>query len=206
MAIHPLGTLHIESNEKNRSVIEMSLDRIRKLGTRLWCGYSFSWFSGMLARCGQSEDALKYLELYVRAFILRNGFHVNGDQTRSGLSAFTYRPFTLEGDFLAMQAVHEMLLQSWGETIRVFPAVSERWRDASFERLRAEGGLKVSARRRDGRTTWVRVEATVDTALSLRDPFGGKRFASNKNNYRVDGNNILSTLKAGDAIELNLRE
>jgi alpha-L-fucosidase 2 len=45
---------------------------------------------------------------FVNAFTLRNGFHANGDQTKSGYSDFTYRPFTLEGNFLASQAVHEM--------------------------------------------------------------------------------------------------
>ena len=65
------------------------------------------------ARVGDAEAALRNLDIYVRAFTLRNGFHANGDQTGSGFSGFTYRPFTLEGNFLAMQAVHEMLLQSW---------------------------------------------------------------------------------------------
>jgi alpha-L-fucosidase 2 len=48
-----------------------------------------------------------------------------------GYSSMTYRPFTLEGNFLASQAVQEMLLQSWSsqpgtahsDIIRVFPAV-----------------------------------------------------------------------------------
>lgn len=35
---------------------------------------------------------------------------------RSGLSGFSYRPFTLEGNLLAAAAVHEMLLQSWSPT------------------------------------------------------------------------------------------
>ncbi len=79
-----------------------------------------------------AEEALRLLEIYAKAFILRNGFHANGDQTKSGYSNYTYRPFTLEGNFLAMHAVHEMLLQSWSatpgqrdtEVIRIFPATS----------------------------------------------------------------------------------
>ena len=71
-------------------------------------------------------------------------------------------PFTLEGNFLAMQAVHEMLLQGWNGTVRIFPAVSDRWQEVSFENLRAQGGFKVSARRSAGSTQWVRITATVD--------------------------------------------
>jgi|GEM_PF-3793399 len=54
-----------------------------------------------------------------------------------------------------MNAVHEMLLQSWSptpgkldsEVVRVFPAVPDAWRDVEFNDLRAEGGYRVSATR-----------------------------------------------------------
>jgi hypothetical protein len=174
MAIHPLGLLTIEGSTEDRATIDATLDSIHRHGTSAWCGYSFGWFSCMLARCGRPEMALDYLERYHRGFILRNGFHCNGDQSGTGMSNFTYRPFTLEGNFLAMQAVHEMLLQSWGGTVRIFPAVSERWREASFEGLRAEGGFAVSAQRRGGKTTEVSIEASTSGPLRVRDPFFGR--------------------------------
>lgn len=200
MAIHPLGTLNLDGNENDRAIIDATLDRMHQLGTRAWCGYSFSWFSCMLARCGRADMALDYLIDYERAFILRNGFHANGDQIGAGLSNFRYRPFTLEGNFLAMQAVHEMLLQSWGGTVRVFPAVSDRWGDLSFSGLRTEGGFKVSAKRVAGQTTEVRIEATVDGPLRLRDPFGGTNATWNRLNVRQDGNEYVITLKKGDVL------
>ncbi len=101
------------------------------------------------AREGNAAAAIKNLDIFVKAFVLRNGFHANGDQTKSGYSDFTYRPFTLEGNFLASQAVQEMLLQSWSPTpgkintgiIRIFPATPKKWANASFSNLRAESGL-----------------------------------------------------------------
>jgi alpha-L-fucosidase 2 len=173
MAIHPLGTLNLDGGENDVSVIRASLAELERLGTANWVGYSFAWASCLEARAGRGEQAAGYLETFVKAFILRNGFHANGDQTKSGYSNFTYRPFTLEGNFAAAQAVHEMLLQSWGGAIRVFPAVPDRWADAAFTDLRAEGGFKVSARRAGGRTAEVRIEATSDGVLRLRDPFDG---------------------------------
>ena len=121
----------------------------------------------MQARVGDAEEAVRNLDIFVKAFVLRNGFHVNGDQTKSGYSNFTYRPFTLEGNFLASQAVQEMLLQSWSATpgkintgiIRLFPATPKKWADASFTDLRAEGGYKVSASRKNNKTTWFRIVA-----------------------------------------------
>lgn len=174
MAIHPLGLLTIEGSQRDRAVIKASVDRVLAKGTDWWCGYSFSWMSCILARCGRADEALDYLEKYQRAFTLRNGFHCNGDQSGSGLSKFTYRPFTLEGNFLSMQAVQEMLLQSWGGIVRVFPAVSAKWADASFEDLRAEGAFRVSAVRKGGRAISVRITADSATTLRLRDPLEGK--------------------------------
>jgi len=52
-----------------------------------------------------------------------------------------------------------MLLQSWGDRIRIFPAVPDDWEDAVFHDLRAEGAFLVSAVRRKGRTQLVRVKS-----------------------------------------------
>jgi alpha-L-fucosidase 2 len=165
--------------------------------------------SALRARVGQAEEALRLLEIYARAFILRNGFHANGDQTKSGYSNFTYRPFTLEGNFLAMHAVHEMLMQSWSatpgvrdtEVIRIFPATSSRWRDASFEDLRAEGGYLVSARRVGGATAWFRIKASRSGVLRVRDNFGGRAPVWNRPGVVKAGANFEVTAQAGDVIE-----
>jgi len=155
----------------------------------------------VLARAGRAEEALKYLVDYERAFILRNGFHVNGDQIGAGLSHFRYRPFTLEGNFLAMEAVHDMLLQSWGGRVRVFPAVSEKWPDVSFDDLRAQGGFRVSAERKGGRTVRVAITSTVDAPLRLKDPFANREFTSILP-YDVTGDELRYALKAGQTVEL----
>ena len=104
MAIHPLGQITIEDGEADRAIIRGSLAAVEKHGTQQWVGYSFSWMSCLYARAGQADQALRYLKDFERAFILRNGFHANGDQAGTGLSSATYRPFTLEGNFLAMEA------------------------------------------------------------------------------------------------------
>lgn len=201
MAIHPLGLLNVEGTDRDRDIIRATLDRIDTLGTQAWVGYSFSWFACMLARAGQGDLALRYLTDYERAFILRNGFHVNGDQIGAGLSRFRYRPFTLEGNFLAMEAIHEMLLQSWGGRVRIFPATPTAWRDVSFDRLRAEGGFIISAERRGGLTQRVIVTATVDQPLPLVNPFGGESFESNIPVRSVD-DELRCTLRAGQSLQL----
>jgi len=205
MAIYPLGTLTVEGTDADRRTINATLDGIARLGTRQWVGYSFSWFAAMAARAAQPDRALEYLTTYERAFIGANGFHLNGDQTRSGLSGFTYRPFTLEGNFLAMQAVHEMLLQSWGGVVRVFPATSKTWQDVSFERLRAEGGFVVSAGRRAGRTVRVEIRATTGGLLRLRDPFGDGPVDWNRRDVTRAGTDYVTKLGPGDVLVATAR-
>ena len=85
--------------------------------------------------------------------------------------------------------------------MRVFPAVSKDWADVSFESLRAQGGFKVSAVREGGQTASVTVTATVDQELRLKNPFGGREFEANVP-YKITGNEIRCTLKAGQTIKL----
>lgn len=182
MAIYPFNLLTIDGGEADLRRIRASIAKWDRLGPSQWCGYSWAWMSCLRARVGEPEVALRHLDVFVHAFVTRNGFHVNGDQTHSGYSGMTYRPFTLEGNFIAMQAVHEMLLQSWSATpgkrdtgvIRLFPATAWRWHDVSFADLRAEGGHRVSARRERNATVWFRLTAGRDGIIRVRDNFGGR--------------------------------
>jgi alpha-L-fucosidase 2 len=171
MAIHPLGLIDMGRAE-DRASINASLDRTLAFGTQAWVGYSFSWMASLLARADRPDEALQYLRDYERAFTSRNGFHLNGDQIDAGLSAFRYRPFTLEGNFLAMDAIHEMLLRGSDEPIEIFPSVPREWNDVEFDRLRAVGGLIVSARRAAGKTVSVAITSTKGGAFTIVDPFG----------------------------------
>lgn len=171
MAIHPLGLISIEGSEAERALVNATLDTIEAHGTQGWVGYSFAWFAAMNARAGRGERARELLEDYL-CFVGPNGFHLNGEQCGRGLSGHRYRPFTLEGNFLAMEALHEMLLQSWGGRLRIFPAVPAAWAEARFQGLRAEGGWRVSAQRRGGVTQSVQIEASTGGVLTLVDPFG----------------------------------
>ena len=209
MGLHPFNLITAEGGSGDARMIDASLAEWEAKGTKEWCGYSFSWMSALRARVGQADEALRLLEIYAKAFILRNGFHANGDQTKSGYSNFTYRPFTLEGNFLAMHAAHEMLVQSWSATpgqrdtqaIRLFPATSTRWQDASFDDLRAEGGYLVSARRENGVTTWFRIQASRAGTLRVRDNFGGRVPQWNRPGVRKVGTNYEVQVSAGEVVE-----
>jgi alpha-L-fucosidase 2 len=172
MAIYPLGLLNPDNGQQDRNTILASLADLKRLGTDAWCGYSYSWLANLQARARNGEEAADALRTFADCFVLKNSFHANGDQSRTGKSKYTYRPFTLEGNFAFASGLQEMLLQSHGGRVILFPAVPHRWTSARFTRLRAEGAFVVSATMRDGHVDEVTVHSDSGGVLLLADPFG----------------------------------
>jgi alpha-L-fucosidase 2 len=196
MPIHPLGTISVEGSDRDRQIIAASLKQLDALGPGAWCGFSFAWRACLAARTGDPATALSNLNLYLEKYISRNGFDLNFDYRKTGS-----RPFTLETNFAAAQAVHEMLLQSWGGVVRVFPAVPEKWAEASFDGLRAEGAFIVTARREKGQTASVKIVAEKGGLLRLRDPFAGKEPKWSRAGVKKVGANYECTLEPGAVLE-----
>ncbi|MBR5661343.1 MAG: hypothetical protein IKW99_07315 [Bacteroidales bacterium] len=174
MAIHPLGLLDIHNGPREKAIIDNTLSRLHANGPDWWCGYSYSWLANMEARAGHGEEAAEALRVFAECFVLRNSFHANGDQTKSGKSLFTYRPFTLEGNFAYASGLQEMLLQSQSGVIEVFPAVPEEWKDIRFDKLRAIGAFLVSAEKKDGVVTSVSVYSEKGGRLRVISPATGE--------------------------------
>jgi alpha-L-fucosidase 2 len=215
MAIHPLGLLSWGGGEAVRRTIRASLADLDRLGPDWWCGYSYSWLGNLAARARDGEKAAGALRTFAECFCLPNSFHVNGDQTKSGKSKFTYRPFTLEGNFAFAAAVQEMLLQadegfglSDSGAIRVFPAVPSSWKDVSFDSLRTYGAFLVSARMKDGIVAEVRVTSEKGGKLRIENPFPeGAYKASGLTEGRVrdSGRVIEAGMLAGEELLLTGR-
>ena len=170
MAIHPLGLLNVEDSSGKR-IIKNSLRHIEKLGTRNWVGYSFSWMACLYARAKEADSAASMLKKFATNFVSPNSFHLNGDQKGGQYSDFTYRPFTLEGNFAFAQGIHEMLLQSHRDYIEVFPAVPRDWKDVSFTTLRAEGAFLISAKKENGVPMEVNIKSEAGGMIRIKLPF-----------------------------------
>jgi alpha-L-fucosidase 2 len=170
MAIYPLDLLDV-NQEKDKTIIDNSLKRLEEIGTRAWCGYSFSWVASLYARAYQADKAVKQLEIFASNFCSPNSFHLNGDQKGGQYSGFTYRPFTLEGNFAFAQGVQELLLQSRSGYIQAFPAVPQSWKEVTFNNLRAEGAFLVSGTKENGVPTKVKVYAEKAGLLRIKLPF-----------------------------------
>ena len=195
MPIHPLGLLTPEGSDEDRDLIQRSLLRLWHRGTGEWTGWSWPWASLIASRAGKPQMAWEMLREYP-CFLSPNTFHLNGCPREFGITWATYSPMTLEAGFCAAAAVMEMLLQSWGGVIRVFPAVPEFWHDAAFVRLRAEGAFLVSAKLARGAVEFVRIESEKGGRCVLKNPFDGEVDVR-------DETSGGSTVAGGDLIEFD---
>ena len=171
--IYPCGDLNLDGSPEEISLIHQCMENLVAKGYWEWAGWSFVWASCVAARAGWREMAHWTLAQFADKFASCNTFNMNTDWKISGVS--THRnaiSYCQDGNMAAVAAVNEMLLQSWGGRIRVFPSCPSHWRTVRFDKLLAEGGIEVSAVRLEGRTLGVRLASKTVTRVKLRNPFG----------------------------------
>ncbi|MEG1103252.1 MAG: glycoside hydrolase N-terminal domain-containing protein [Oscillospiraceae bacterium] len=170
MAIHPLRLLPYTC-EENRRIIDATILDLERLGSGYWVGFSFTWMAEMYAVQKNGNGAAYQLEVFWRNFCSQNGFHLNGDYKKRGSSTFHYRPFTLEANMCAADALQEMLLQTEDSSLEFFPAIPDEWREKelSFENLRAENGLLVSAAMQKGIVTSITLKPQYSCTVTIKN-------------------------------------
>lgn len=202
MGIHPLGLIDIENGDRDKKIITASLKQLEELGTKKWVGYSFPWQATLNARNYDGNGAADALRIFANAFCLKNSFHINGDQTKSGYSTSTYRAFTLEGNFAFAAAVQEMLIQSHAGFINIFPAIPLNWEDVSFKNLRTEGAFLVSAKKVNGVLRQIVVKSEKGGFLKIRNTFNTENIDTNNKRVTI-GEYIEIKMSPGEILELN---
>ena len=131
-------------------------------------------------------------------FCLPNSFHANGDQTKSGKSKMTYRPFTLEGNFAFAAGIQEMLLQSHAGVVRVFPAVPASL-GGGVVRLSLGRRRLSSSRRQRGTARSSRSGSARKTAAGF-----GSRIPFRDRAYEATGVAAAGVRNAGPIIEADI--
>lgn len=173
MAICPLRLLHYNI-ERERAIIDAVVHDYERLGSGMWVGFSYGWMAHLYAIQGNGEGAREQLRIFWDSFCSPNGFHLNGDFKRRGYTTFHYRPFTLESNMFAADALQEMLFRMEKGVIDLFPAIPADWltKEISFENLRGENGLLVSAWMKNGDICKIRFIASCEQQVVVRMPAG----------------------------------
>jgi hypothetical protein len=144
-------------------------------------GYSFTGGACMAALLGDGERALGFLN-GLKSFLQPNTFY-----SEIGLPV-------METPIHGATAMQEMLLQSWGGRLRVFPAAPAEWPDVQFHQLRGEGAYLVSARREQGKTKWVLVKAESGGTVEVQPQLKNAQWSCSKG-VKVRSNQGVYTLE-----------
>ena len=158
--IFPFYSLNIEQNPERIPLMKKSVQHFTALDGDN-CMFKFTGASSLWAALGDGDEALKWLNRSLE--ILPRKVPSVGPNTLYSENGWP----TFESPIASSRAVLDMLIQSWGGTIRVFPACPNTWKDAVFHNLRAEGGFLISAERKDGKTAWVRVKSLAGEPCRL---------------------------------------
>jgi hypothetical protein len=158
LAVYPLYEV-TGRTPAERALIEKSLSHWVSFEGALQ-GYTFTGAASMSALLGKGEDALKYLGELMTRFIQPNTMYKESGPV-------------IETPLSAAQSLHDMVCQSWGEVIRVFPALPAAWRELVVHDFRTQGAFLLSAVREEGRTRWVRLTSEAGAPCVVRHGIAG---------------------------------
>ncbi len=155
LMVYPLRSV-TPDDPHSKELIETSLARWHSFKNAL-AGYSYTGGASFAALLNDGDGALGYLNGFLRFMGASTMYYEGGSQALP----------VMETPLHCSQVIQEMLLQSWGGVIRIFPAMPAAWKDASFHDLRAEGAFLVSAVRKDGKMKWARVSSQTSQPCLL---------------------------------------
>lgn len=188
LQVYPLYEITWERPE-HRHVIETSLDHWVGFEGALQ-GYTFTGAASMSAQMLRGDKAEFYLGELQRRYIQPNTMYKESGPV-------------IETPLSAAQSLHDMLVQSWGGVIRLFPAVPATWADAALRDFRTEGAFLLSASRQDGKTRWVKVVSEAGAPCVLRTDLAGEltvrdRWGRPKRWRRLANGDVQIDLRRGE--------
>jgi alpha-L-fucosidase 2 len=159
LQVYPLYQVTWEKPEY-RALIEKSLKHWVSFEGALQ-GYTFTGAASISAQMLKGDDAAFYLGELLRRFIQPNTMYKESGPV-------------IETPLSGAQTIHDMLCQSWGDVIRVFPALPAAWQDATLHNFRTQGAFLLSAVRKAGKTQWVRVRSEAGAPCVVRTGISGQ--------------------------------
>jgi hypothetical protein len=153
-------------SEKWKPIVEKSVSRWIEKGMGWWSGWCLSWASQIHTRLGNGSVAEYILESFYR-FFCNEGHGTFHNCTNRGFSLmgggalhnWDGQAMPLDGGQGSCAAVMDMLAHDRMGTVCLFAGCPGDWEEVAFERLHVPGGFRVSAERKGGRLTRLRVES-----------------------------------------------
>ena len=229
MPIFPTGEIDIDSPKELRDI---AMNSVRFLEENCEIGvFQVSWLAAVCARMGNGQTALRLLyEMGMDHLLRSNGLAAEENERFMNYCLIArqplYYPCMMEftGEMLA--AVNEMLMQSNGGIIRLFPAMPNgdleldrlhrkgysihefsaryneypAWENASFDRLLARGAFEVSAELCDSNLTYLKITSNVGGKVKITSPYSLKMICEGTG-YELSDNVLIFDTEAGKSYE-----
>ena len=163
------------------------------------CMYKFSGASSIWSSLGNGDSALKWVNRSLDVFPRIGEIPKIPTCTPNTMYCERGNP-TFESPISSSRSMLDMLIQSWGNTIRVFPATPSSWKDASFYQLRAEGAFLVSAKRENGKTQFIHVKSLAGEPCIIQSdlPADVKMIGIAPSRLQHKNGKIILDLKKGE--------
>ncbi|MDF7800127.1 hypothetical protein P4C99_11680 [Pontiellaceae bacterium B1224] len=174
--------------------LDVTFNREKKDTAMSVTGYTATGAASMYAWLGDEDQAYHYLD-----------FLIKHDRV-SPTTMYAEGNPVIESPLSFATCIHDMLLQSWGGKIRVFPAVPEVWGDVAFKDFRTQGAFLVSAKKEAGITQFVEVESLIGSPCFVQTDIPKPKIFINgepakKKQVRVlDGGMFQIALQQGDTV------
>ena len=189
LMVWPLHLLSTDQPE-NRELVEKTLHHWLTVedGKQIY-GWSSAAAASIYASMGDGEKAIEKLRAHHnnKRFVMPNSMYIEGSPV-------------IECSLVAARSLEDMLIQSWGDCIRIFPAVPVEWKELAFNDLRTEGAFLVSASRNEGTTQWVSIKSLAGEPCRIRPSIQGE-ISIVKN-----GKTVQKNVNKDEIIEIELKK
>ena len=234
MPIFPTGEIDMDSPKELRDI---AINSVRYLEEHCEIGvFQVSWLAAVSARMGDGQRALRLLyEMGIDHLLRSNGLAAEENERFMNYCLIArqplYYPCMMEftGEMLA--AVNEMLMQSNGGVIRLFPAMPNgdpeydrairhgyslseytaryneypAWEDVSFRRLLARGAFEVSADLCGSEITYLKITSNAGGRVRITSPYSLDKICASSG-YTPKNNLLEFDTVKGESYEFGVKK
>ena len=151
-AVYPSEQINVRDTPALADAARVTLEARGDIST----GWATAWRICLRARLGEGE----------RAHSILNG--LLGPKRTYPNMFDAHPPFQIDGNFGGATGILEMLVQDWGDELRLLPALPSAWPDGSLKGLRARGALLVDLDWQGGRAVRAAVQGPAGAEIRLR--------------------------------------